>query len=81
MAWLPLLSALRLCLSKGNDSEENPREIQREKLQHYGEVTSFAAKGVSLSFFAMGVIGSAAIAIAGMLYVVLGILWNMFSAF
>ncbi|QZE11143.1 membrane protein [Streptomyces phage Forrest] len=72
---------VRLGHSKGNECEENPREIRAEKIQHYGEVASFAGRGV-LFAGTMGIaaISAIAIIIAGLLFV-LGIVFQAFSAF
>ncbi len=69
-----------MSLSKGSD-EENPREIQREKLQHYREVTSFAAQSVSGGIVISGIVISAIVAVLGILFIVGGILLNLFGAF
>ncbi|QQV92375.1 membrane protein [Streptomyces phage MeganTheeKilla] len=72
---------VRLGHSKGNECEENPREIRAEKIQHYGEVASFAGRGV-LFVGTMGIaaISAIAIIIAGLLFI-LGIVFQAFSAF
>ncbi|URQ04620.1 membrane protein [Streptomyces phage Emma1919] len=72
---------VRLGHSKGDECEENPREIRAEKIQHYGEVASFAGRGV-LFVGTMGIaaISAIAIIIAGLLFV-LGIVFQAFSAF
>lgn len=77
---MPLWMIVRLGHSKGNVSEENPRDIRREKVEHYGEVASFTVRTVTIA----GVVGTAAIsaliAIALLLFVVGGIVFHMLSS-
>ncbi len=71
---------LRLFLSKGSH-EENPRDIRAEKAQHISEVASFASRGTAF----LVVMGTAAlsvtVALAVMAFMVLGIIFQAFSAF
>ncbi|AXH68720.1 hypothetical protein SEA_SPARKLEGODDESS_268 [Streptomyces phage SparkleGoddess] len=71
---------VRLGHSKGNECEENPRDIRREKVDHYREVASFTARTASIA----GIVGTATIgaliAIGLFIFVVGGIVFHLLSS-